>query len=124
MLAFGASWCSSCREELQALQNIYEAGKNSGLQVVAVTLDDSPEDMKEFVQEKNISFPVLFDASEAKALYRVTELPRTFVLDSCGKTTEFFDPESKELVISVTGFREWDTPSVYRNLLSIRSKPC
>lgn len=82
-----ASWCPPCRAEMPALQRIYEANRERGLEIVAVntTFQDSEADAAEFVQEFGLTFPVVLDRlGEASRAYQLRALPTTFFIDSSG----------------------------------------
>ena len=94
-----ASWCGPCRAEMPAIQEIYQARREAGLQVLAVnsTVQDSAAKARAFVQEIGVSLPVLLDeAGEVTSLYRVRALPTTFVIDRKGviRTVIFGGPVS------------------------------
>ena len=48
ILNFWATWCAPCRQEMRALQTVYEAHKAAGLAVLAVSQDQ--QDMREAVR--------------------------------------------------------------------------
>jgi thiol-disulfide isomerase/thioredoxin len=69
-----ASWCTSCRRELPAIDAL---GKRPGVRVLAYSLDEEPEDFGEMLEERAPSFPLvrLFPAGDSDALAaRVREL--------------------------------------------------
>jgi thiol-disulfide isomerase/thioredoxin len=83
---FWASWCGPCHEEAPDLKRMYD--KYSGqidLYGVNVTKGDSLEDVKGFVKQYGISFPVLLDRKgEAAELYRILFVPTSFLIDKHG----------------------------------------
>jgi peroxiredoxin len=87
ILNFWASWCGPCRAEMPALQTLWEAQRERGLEVLAVnsTVQDSVPAATEFLQEMNLNLPVLFDRDGAATRrYLVRALPTTFIVDRQG----------------------------------------
>ena len=81
ILNFWASWCVPCREEMPALQQAYEANRDSGLVVLGVneTTIDEIEAARDFVNELAVTFPSVRDdtGEMSDQLYRVIGLPTT-----------------------------------------------
>ena len=81
ILNFWASWCVPCREEMPALQQAYEANRDSGLIVLGVneTYIDEIEAARDFVNELAVTFPSVRDdtGEMSDQLYRVIGLPTT-----------------------------------------------
>lgn len=87
VLNFWASWCPPCRTEMPALQRLYLDYRDAGLEILAVntTNQDNLTDVKEFVIDRNINFPVLLDLEgNTSAIYRNKALPTTFFIDRNG----------------------------------------
>lgn len=87
VLNLWASWCPPCRAEMPALQRVYQENHDRGLQVLAVnmTAQDSLTDVEAFVQEFNLTFPILLDTSgEVGNAYLMRALPTTFFIDREG----------------------------------------
>ncbi len=82
-----ASWCGPCRAEMPALQRVYEAKHDAGLDVLAVnsTFQDSEPDARAFVRDLGLTFPVLLDRDGAVSRrYLLRALPTTFFIDRRG----------------------------------------
>ncbi len=84
---FWASWCPSCKEEWQALQNA--AAARPKVRFYAVDTMDRRGDAEAFVQGHPSSFPVIFDARSVLQSSFTTvpthALPFTLVLDGRGR---------------------------------------
>jgi peroxiredoxin len=81
------SWCPPCRSEMPAIQQVYEANHERGLEVLAInmTYQDSETGAVEFVQELGLTFPVLLDRTgEVGYQYQLRSLPTTFFVDRQG----------------------------------------
>jgi len=82
-----ASWCPPCRAEMPALQEVYEAYRDRGLEILAVntTYQDSQAAAARFVQEYGLSFPVALDQTgEVSRSYLLRALPTSFFIDRDG----------------------------------------
>lgn len=78
---FWATWCRPCREELRALQELYDAEPHL-IQVVAINLGEGPVTVSKWIQDLDLSIDVLIDPSQsAAASFRVRGLPTTYLLD-------------------------------------------
>jgi peroxiredoxin len=87
IINFWASWCPPCRAEMHALERVYQDYSKNKLVILAVnaTNQDNLENILAFLQENNISFPILFDEDgTVNQLYKVSALPTTFFIDSNG----------------------------------------
>ena len=85
LVNFWATWCPPCIAEIPdliELQNQYEGR----LQIIGLSLDEgSVDDVKRFVQEKKINYPVAIAPEELlRNIGGVFGLPTTFLLDTEG----------------------------------------
>lgn len=103
LINFWATWCGPCRAEMPSLNNLYNALKDKGLVVIAISSDTSEKPVRSFVSDKKISFPVLMDKEKSVSfdLYGIVGIPITFVLDRNGIVVE-----------KIIGEREWDAPKM------------
>ena len=82
-----ASWCPPCREEMPAMQRIYEANRDRGLEILAVnmTWQDSEQAAADFVSQFGLTFPIPLDQDGFVARqYLLRALPSTFFIDREG----------------------------------------
>lgn len=82
-----ATWCPPCRSEMPAIQQVYEANRGRGLEVLAInmTYQDSETAAVEFAREHGLSFPILLDRTGAVGYrYQLRSLPTTFFVDRLG----------------------------------------
>ena len=85
LINFWATWCPPCREEMPAIQSVYDRYRDQGFTVLAVNLLETNAEVTEFTDEMGLTFPILMDRSaEVFFLYRVRGLPTTFFLDQAG----------------------------------------
>jgi peroxiredoxin len=87
LLTFWATWCPPCQTEMLSMAGLYQAYKDEGVEVVAVSSDvQGVEVVQPFVTQLHLSFTTLLDATgQVTRLYGVTSLPTTYLLDREGR---------------------------------------
>jgi peroxiredoxin len=84
-LAFWATWCEFCREEIPAIESLYRDFRGKGLEIVAVNIKDKREDALAFIKKHKLSYPVLMDPEgEVGALYGAFATPTVYLIDRKG----------------------------------------
>jgi peroxiredoxin len=85
LLNFWATWCGPCRAELPYLQALQSQYRVQGFAVVAVSLDSDVGKIAPFLRTNRLTLGALFDPrNEVGRQYRVSSIPRTFILDRRG----------------------------------------
>jgi peroxiredoxin len=86
LLNFWATWCPPCRKEMPAMQRLYQAYKDKGLEIVAVSVDTaSTDEVRAFVEELELTFPVLHDRdSLVSRLYSNPGVPSSYLINAQG----------------------------------------
>jgi cytochrome c biogenesis protein CcmG, thiol:disulfide interchange protein DsbE len=90
LLNVWATWCAPCREEVPALQELYEAYGPQGFEVVGVSVDapGEQEAIRRFVREFDVTYPIWFDeAGTVAPTFRTIGVPSTFLIDREGIIT-------------------------------------
>jgi cytochrome c biogenesis protein CcmG/thiol:disulfide interchange protein DsbE len=87
LLDFWATWCGPCGIEIPWFTDFQRKYKDRGFDVLGVSMDDGGwKDVKPFVAEKKINYPVLLGDDRTSDLYGGVEaLPTTFVIDREGR---------------------------------------
>lgn len=111
LLNVWATWCAPCEQEMPSMQRLHDELGARGFRVVAVSVDQAdPNTVREWVNERNLSFTVLHDPSgRIQQVYQTTGVPESFVLDRDGV-----------IVKKIIGATEWDHPAqkaLFRRLL-------
>ncbi len=88
LINFWASWCIPCRDEMPELIRAYEAHKAEGFMILGVNLTyaDSLPNVQKFVDEFNITFPLLLDTEGTVALrlYQTPGIPTSIFIHRDG----------------------------------------
>ncbi len=106
LINFWATWCPPCKAEMPSLNKIYNEMKAQGLEVVAVSTDNSLSTIKDFLARNRLDFPVLFDESKAVTKqYHVFSMPTTFLIDRNGMIVEKF-----------YGEEDWTDPDIRKKI--------
>jgi cytochrome c biogenesis protein CcmG/thiol:disulfide interchange protein DsbE len=85
ILHFWQIGCSSCKLEMPAMDVLYAKYRRKGLEILAVNVGQKKETVKAFAAELGVSYPILIDMDgKSAALYGVTDIPRTYVIDRSG----------------------------------------
>ncbi len=85
---FWGTWCPVCKQEIGDMQKLYDTyAQSDEVQVLTLVYpnnnrEGSVDEIKAFIQENNITFPVLFDEEGSLfAQYGISAYPTVFVID-------------------------------------------
>lgn len=110
LLNVWATWCDPCRDEMPSMQRLYDAYRDRGLRIVAVSIDDRGSEplIREFAAEHHITFDILHDLSSAiMTSYQVRGVPQTFLISRTGEivatqfAADWSSPANRQLVDSL-----------------------
>jgi peroxiredoxin len=81
-----ATWCPPCREEMPAMESLYQRLKGRDFEMLAVSIDREGEKVVgPFAAKYGLTFPVLLDPdSKTSRLYGLTGIPESFIVDKSG----------------------------------------
>ncbi len=89
LVDFWATWCSPCRISMPRVQQLWAEYKPRGMELYSVDTDDpSPRreaEIRSFLQENGLRFPVAIDDGTASAAFSVSRLPTMLLLDRTGQ---------------------------------------
>jgi peroxiredoxin len=89
MVNFWATWCKPCALEMPMFISAYEKNQDKGFVVLAVNVQETPEQVSEYVAENGLALPVVLDRDgQISTIYRVRGLPSTFFIDENGILVE------------------------------------
>lgn len=87
LVNFWVTWCIPCKEELPALQTLYQDYKDKDLVILSVDGigKDKLDNVKTWVQQDSLTYPILLDENDkVYNNYQVKFYPTTFFIDSQG----------------------------------------
>jgi thiol-disulfide isomerase/thioredoxin len=110
---FWATWCGPCRAELVNLKAAYEKYHGRGLEIVGVSIDDSKEDLANFLKENKLPWKILNSSvprsKESKECdhpladqYGISGIPTLYLLNRDGKVISLV-ARGEQLVALVDG---------------------
>lgn len=81
-----ATWCAPCKEEMPVLQAFYEDYRDRGFVVIAINDGDPAADVRAFVGDYELTFPVWLDPTyvATEEAFHTLNLPASFVIDREG----------------------------------------
>lgn len=99
---FWATWCEPCKKSFPKYQDLYVKYKASGLEILAISVDDENKDIPDFIKTYGVKFPVGWDEGHKIAdCFKPSSMPTAFVIDKDGVIRHihngYHDGEEKEL---------------------------
>ncbi|PKP37867.1 MAG: hypothetical protein CVT98_05595 [Bacteroidetes bacterium HGW-Bacteroidetes-15] len=84
LLVFWSTWCPHCIETLPQINDIYESYKDSGLEVIAISIDEEDNLWKRYIKDMNLNWvnirEPISEGSKVLVMYEVNETPKMFLL--------------------------------------------
>lgn len=93
---FWGTFCPPCVNEMPALERQSEKWKNDDVVVLGLNLNESPITVRSFLNQHNITFPILMDQDIVRKQYKVISYPTTFYINSEGIIEDIFIGEMQE----------------------------
>ncbi|MGM8211653.1 thiol-disulfide oxidoreductase ResA [Virgibacillus sp. W0430] len=89
MLNFWATYCKPCEAEMPYMQKLYPEYNDSGIEIVAISLDATELVIDRFIDKYELTFPIPHDKkSQVSSLYKVRPIPTTFFINPDGIIVE------------------------------------
>ena len=109
LVQFWATYCTPCRTEMPTMNQLLEKMRCKPFAIVTVNMAESPAQLRQFLQEVPVDFPVLMD-SDGSTLVRwiVFTGPANFILDKRGK-----------IIYTLYGAIEWDSEEMVSRLSAL-----
>ncbi|HEY0897835.1 MAG TPA: TlpA disulfide reductase family protein [Sphingobacteriaceae bacterium] len=89
IIAFSATWCMPCQEELPELKRLYDKYKSKGLKVIYFNMDDKVAKWKEHIDKNNLTWINVSEktkmiSSEIAKMFHIYAVPTTLLVDKDG----------------------------------------
>jgi cytochrome c biogenesis protein CcmG, thiol:disulfide interchange protein DsbE len=90
LVNFWATWCPPCRIEMPGFERVYQARKDDGFVIVALSTDRGGADqVQRFLEQRGITFPVaMAPRTVARDFGGVPGLPTSFLIDREGRVRQ------------------------------------
>ncbi|MDX8046086.1 thiol-disulfide oxidoreductase ResA [Gracilibacillus sp. S3-1-1] len=89
MLNFWATYCEPCKKEMPYMEQLYPIYQEQGVEMVAVSVDLTELVVDRFVDQYQLTFPILHDKkSQVLDAYGIKPLPTTYFIDENGIVVE------------------------------------
>ena len=100
MLAFFATWCPLCDEEIPRFSDLQKKYEDEGFTVLAVSVDRaSPGFVQKWAENKKLKYPVLHDQNwTSRRTHNVRYVPTVYLID-----------REQHLVAWVVGATDWSS---------------
>ncbi len=93
LVAFWATWCPTCRQEIPRFRKMYEELRAKGFELVLVSIDDEMSDVEDYVRvvmqttRESQNFPMIWrkQAGVTDNFGKIRGTPSTYLLDRNGK---------------------------------------
>ena len=86
LVDFWASWCVPCRRSFPWMNEMQEKYAHNGLVIIAINLDNSPEDAAAFLKEYPAHFEIAYDTDKTIAReFGVQAMPSSFLIARNGE---------------------------------------
>lgn len=82
-----ATWCPPCQAEMPLLQQFYERHGDAGFTVIAIEDGEPAADVKSFVSQYRLTFPVWLDPTHQATdhAFQTMNIPTSYVIDRAGE---------------------------------------
>lgn len=83
---FWGAWCPPCRAEMPDIQAAYEELEPEGLEILALSLGDTPSEAADFAEKTGVTFTVLLDPDRSltSEAYPIYNFPTHIFVDEDG----------------------------------------
>ena len=86
LLDFWATWCVPCREETPHFVELQQKYGERGLQVIGVSMDDSPAPVRPFVEQFHVNYPIVMGSDDISTKFGgLLGMPTSYLINRDGK---------------------------------------
>ncbi|KGR75737.1 thiol-disulfide oxidoreductase ResA [Ureibacillus sinduriensis] len=99
-LNFWGTWCEPCKREFPIIDRKYQEYRNQGVQVLAVNIAESDFAVRNYIESKELTFPVVIDKEKSVMnAYNIKPLPTTFLINPDGEIIKIITGEMNETMV-------------------------
>lgn len=92
LLDFWATWCHGCKQEMPWFADLDKKYRESGLQVVGVSMDDDGwKVVTPFVKSAAVPYQIVLGDDEVSKSYHIEGMPDTFLIDGNGRIAAVYN---------------------------------
>lgn len=89
VLRFWATWCAFCKDEMKAIEPVWQDLQGRGLNVLAINAGQTAAEIEPFLKTLGVTYPVVLDpGATISRAYGVTGLPMTFFVGRDGRVRQ------------------------------------
>ena len=111
-LNFWTTWCPACRVEMPAMEQLYGRFKDKDFAMIAISMQESGEQVRSFFERHKLSFTALLDSDGAVgSRFGAVSIPTTYILNKEG-----------DIIGKIVGAREWyskEAISLFEHLIGV-----
>ena len=85
LVCIWATWCIPCIKELREIQKMIDKNKEISLQVLAISIDNKEQRVKDFIAKNNLGFRFVQDPENLSRTAFNKNIPSSFILNEKGK---------------------------------------
>lgn len=99
LIDFWASWCGPCRKAIPEIKELYSKYKESGLEVLSVSVDTDNTAWRKAMSEENMPWPQVLSPDKNKTMesFMIIGIPTLYLVDREGKIVEKYTGFSTKL---------------------------
>ncbi|QCR34538.1 thiol-disulfide oxidoreductase ResA [Lysinibacillus sp. SGAir0095] len=99
-LNFWGTWCEPCKKEFPIIDRQYHEYQKQGVQVLAVNIAESDFAVRNYIESKGLTFPVVIDKEKSvMTAYNINPLPTTFLINPNGEIVKIITGEMNETMV-------------------------
>jgi len=104
-----ATWCPPCRAEMPSIQRLYEEVGDEGIAVVTLSVDESADEVREYLDKNGFDMPSFMLGSAYPDALETNSIPLTIIVAGDGSVR-----------MRHVGSNEWDSDEVVELLRSLK----
>ena len=109
LVNFWASWCGPCTTEMPALQRLQDQLAAEGFTVLAVNYQEGPARINGFLQQVNLTLPVVRDTDGSVARsWGARVFPASYLVDRSGNVRHY-----------MSGAADWTSPPLVSTIRAL-----